>query len=163
MNCVQLPKLDDEKYFLICKMIDSFIRKNFDDFNMDEFFILRVTYSEKEIKTGTKIGIKVDYTIGEKGFPNIDILEHAKEIWNSGYIPIEIVRGEGAFFFGILKKFVTKEMDKLILIDLEETIYDPEDMEEYYEITFPKMKDKPNTKIYGLYKDDRFVSSIYNN
>lgn len=107
MNQVIVREIDEETLYAINTCIAQLVDNDKPD--VDEFYVINVWFPEpsrrilrRECKDGTFtlfVKLKQHYTIP-------DIIEKAQDIWDKGYVPIEIVQSEGCLFYGIPKSVI---------------------------------------------------------
>lgn len=104
MDAVDVPFLNDESLYRINNCVAQWVDQNRPD--VDDFFVICVWFPEPAKRILHHDCPDNGYTIIMKEqhqYQYADIIEKALSIWNSGYVPVEVIQSEGALFYGIDK------------------------------------------------------------
>lgn len=99
-------RLTEEEEYSIMSCIEQFCRE---DFDKTKFFCIQVWFPEEANKrfnintppNGFRIQPKL-----EENYVNKELLTHAKKLWDTGSVPVEIVREGTSAFFAVSHKDV---------------------------------------------------------
>lgn len=124
-------KPDYQKFSDIISCIEQKIRdtKKFPK----TFFVISVWFPDvanKYLKSNTPDdGFCIIYKL-EENYTMQDIVDHAKKIWEAGFIPVEIVQNTGGVFYATPRlPILQKTGEEIALIDAE---YDIPTLDDFY-------------------------------
>lgn len=100
-----MPEIDDDTLYAINTCIAQMVDEDKPD--VDEFYTINVWFPEPSrnlLHSNCKDG---EFTVFAKFKYSIpDILAKAQDIWDEGYVPVEIIQSGGGLFYGIPKSVI---------------------------------------------------------
>lgn len=110
MNAVDVKSIDDRTLYDINTCVAQWVDS--ENPNIDEFYVICVWFPEPARRILKHQCADNSYVIFPKQkhqYRIRDVITKAVDIWEQGYVPIEIVQSEGCLFYGISKRAIKQK------------------------------------------------------
>lgn len=107
MNAVEVKSINDITLYDINTCVAQWTDSQKPD--TDEFYVICVWFAEparRILKRQCADGSYVIFPKQKHQYRMPDIIEKAIDIWEKGYVPIEVIQSEGCLFYGIPKSVI---------------------------------------------------------